>query len=212
MQDLGKINLPLALLKKTEPLTPAERQVMRRHVELSCLILAEQPDLPAEVLDIVAKHHERINGHGYPRQLAGEKLGLFAEMAGIVDTYCALASERPHRPAHDHQRALERIYKQRGRGFSASLVLEFVQYLGIYPVGTLVELNTGEVAVVIAQNRIRRLRPRVLVLLGPDKSLNPVPAPIDLIYEPPSPDGTPYRIVRALRPGAYGLDPQEFYL
>jgi HD-GYP domain-containing protein (c-di-GMP phosphodiesterase class II) len=212
MQDIGKINLPLELLKKADSLTLAERAVMKRHVELSGRILAEQPDIPQDVLEIVARHHERFDGGGYPRRLAGDDIGLYAQMSGLVDTYCAMSSDRPYRAAIEHQRVLERLYARRGRNFSESLVIEFVQCIGIYPVGTLVELNTGEVAVVIAQNRVRRLKPRVLVLLAPDKSLNPSPVSLDLIYEPPSADGSSYRILRALQRGAYGLDPREFYL
>jgi hypothetical protein len=89
---------------------------------------------------------------------------------------------------------------------------QFVQCIGLYPVGTLVELNTGEVAVVVAQNRIRRLKPRVMILLGPDKQPNPYPHTLDLLYDLPSATGEPYAIVRALPPGAFGVEPSEFYL
>ena len=212
MQDIGKISLPLDLLKKSAKLTLAEQAVMKRHVEISQRILADQPNMPPEALDIVAKHHERIDGRGYPHGLKGDEIGLFAEMAGIVDTYCAMTSHRAYRPAVDNQHALERLYAKRGRSFSESAVIEFVHCVGIYPVGTLVALNTGEVAVVIAQNRARQLKPRVLVLLAPDKTPHNFPTALDLVYAPEAANGKPYSIFCALPDGAYGLDPQEFYL
>jgi hypothetical protein len=133
-------------------------------------------------------------------------------MAGIVDCYSAMTRARPWGDALSPQQALEEINKLRDGWFSASVVDAFIQCVGLYPVGTLVELSSGEVAVVIGQNRIRRLKPRVLVLLAPDKSPNKHPAPIDLLFDPMSPDGSPYAIRRALPPGAHGIDPQEFYL
>jgi len=92
------------------------------------------------------------------------------------------------------------------------VVDQFIQCIGLYPIGSLVELNTGEVAVVIQQNQVRRLKPRVIILLGPDKSLERHPITLDLMLDPPTPTGQPYRIVQALPANAYGIDPAEFYL
>ena len=100
----------------------------------------------------------------------------------------------------------------RGAWFAESIVDAFIQCVGLYPVGTLVELHTGEVAVVIGQNRVRRLKPRVLVLLAADKTPNKYPPTLDLVYDPTAPDGTIYAIKKALPAGAYDIDPQEFYL
>lgn len=139
-------------------------------------------------------------------------LGLMAEIAGLCDIYCAMTRERPYGEAASAQVALDALRAQRGVGFSESTVDQFVQCIGLYPVGTLVELNSGEVAVVVAQNRIRRLKPRVMILLGPDKQPNAYPHTLDLLYEQPTATGEPCAIVRALPPGAYGVDASEFYL
>ena len=88
---------------------------------------------------------------------------------------------------------------------------QLVQFLGIYPVSTLVELNTGEVAVVIQQNSVRRMLPRVMILLNPDKSKNEYPATINLINSPPTPTGEPYKIVKGLAPDSYGLSASNYY-
>ena len=212
LKDIGIMRLPAELLHKPAGLTADEREHMRSHVDHGVAMLAEELTLPAEVHDIVAKHHERIDGSGYPRRLVGEQIGLHAEMAGIVDSYCAMLSPRPFRPARLNQWVVEEINAMRNIRFTAAVVDEFVQFVGLYPVGTLVELNSGEVGVVIEQNRVRRLKPRIMLLLGPDKSRNSAPGILNLINDPLVHEGMPYRILRDLPPGSFGLDPQEFYL
>jgi HD-GYP domain-containing protein (c-di-GMP phosphodiesterase class II) len=212
MQDLGKIRVASSLLRKEGPLDDSERKQMEQHVDLASEVMGRMTDVPKQLVDIVNGHHERWDGSGYPERLAGDKIPLAAQMAGIVDSYCAMIMDRPYAEAISAQAALEQIAAMRGSKFSTELVDQLIQCLGIYPVGTLVELNTGEVGVVIEQNRIRRLKPRVLVLLGPDKSRNPHPNTLKLIYDPIAFDNEPYRIVAALPKGSYGLDHRDFYL
>ncbi|MFV0662534.1 HD-GYP domain-containing protein [Denitromonas sp.] len=202
MQDIGKVRLPPRLLKKLGQITPLERQIFQTHVDYSLAILKDTPDGSPELLEIVSRHHERFDGSGYPAGLAGDGIGRFGEMAGIVDAYCAMTRERPWGDALSPQGALEQINAMRNRWFSEAVVDTFIQCVGLYPVGTLVELQTGEVAVVIAQNQVRRLRPRVLVLLAPDHSPNRHPPVLDLLYDPVAPDGSVYEIRKALAPGA----------
>ena len=212
MQDIGKVKLPPRLLKKSGAITRLEREIFHAHIDYSLAILKASAEHDPQVLSVVARHHERYDGSGYPAALAGDEIGLYGQMAGIVDCYSAMTRERPWGDALSPQEALEEINKLRDTWFSASVTDAFIQCVGLYPVGTLVELNSDEVAVVIGQNRVRRLKPRVLVLLASDKSPNAHPATLDLLFDPPSPDGSPYAIRHALPPGAYGIDPQEFYL
>ncbi|MDD3329272.1 MAG: HD-GYP domain-containing protein [Zoogloea sp.] len=212
LQDVGKLKLPPALLQKCGALSPREHEIFRSHVDFSLQILSKSPGVSLSILEIVTKHHERCDGSGYPRGLKGGQVGLMAEISGLCDTYCAMTRERPYGEAASAQVALDAVRAQRGVGFSESTVDQFVQCIGLYPVGSLVELNSGEVAVVVAQNRIRRLKPRVMILLGPDKKPNSYPHTLDLLYEQPTATGQPYAIVRALPPGAYGVDASEFYL
>ncbi|MGB7989346.1 MAG: HD-GYP domain-containing protein [Candidatus Methylophosphatis roskildensis] len=212
MQDLGKIGLPSDLLRKTGELTPMEFEQFKTHVARSLVILDSNSEVSLDLFDIVEKHHERVDGSGYPHGLSGGEIGLFAEMAGMADTYCAMTRDTSYRNAFTNQQALERINQLRDTKFSANVVDQFVQCIGLYPVGTLVELNTGEVAVVISQNRVRRMKPKVMVLLSEDKSPNRYPPTLDLLYDPSAPDGSTYHIKKALAPNAYGIDPSEFYL
>lgn len=212
MQDIGKINLPDSLLGKEEPLTDEEVALVQSHVASSLQILAGQPDFSVEALTIVGSHHERHDGSGYPRRIRGERISLHAELAGLIDTYCAMTRKRSYRAAVSHQQALESLVGMRGAKFRAPLVDQLVQCLGLYPIGSLVELNSGEVGVVIQQNNVRRLKPRILVILNPDKSVERRPRTLDLIMDPLTATGELYRIVRSLPMNAYGINPADYYL
>lgn len=212
LKDIGFIKLPVELVHKIGGLTPQEREQMREHVNMAIELLAHEFAVADDVRDIIVKHHERIDGSGYPARLRGDELGLFAEMAGLVDSYCAMSYPRSFRPARNSQWVIDEINTMRDRRFTSSVVDEFIQFVGLYPVGTLVELNSGEVGVVYEQNRVRRLKPRILLLLGPDKTRNPSPGILNLLTDPMVCEGMPYQIARTLPAGSFGLDPKEFYL
>lgn len=211
LQDLGKGKLPHDLLHKVEKLSPAEFSILKKHVEYSINILKETPNIPEGVITTVEQHHERYNGKGYPYELSENQISIGGQMAGLVDTYCAMTTNKVYAKGVYNQVALERIQKMREIAFSSTLIDQLVQFLGIYPVTSLVELNSGEVGVVIQQNSVRRMLPRVMILLNPAKIKNAFPATINLIYKPLNPAGEPYRIVRGLPADSFGLDASSFY-
>lgn len=211
-QDLGKSQVSPAILNKPGSLTTAEFELVKRHVANSLRLMVGQPGVTPLVFDVIANHHERIDGSGYPRGLNHERLTLYAEVAGLVDTYCAMTRDRVYSAALPTQKALESIIRLRGTVFRDTLVDQLVQCMGLYPIGTLVELNSGEVGLVIQQNQVRRLQPRLMIVLGPDKSIERFPRNLDLLLNPLTPTGEVYRIMRSLPPDAYGIDPKEFYL
>ena len=108
---------------------------------------------------IAHTHHERDNGCGYPRKLAGKQIPIFGKMAAIVDCYDAMTSDAVYRCAISSHKALRTLYARKDEEFQAGLIEQFIQCIGVYPVGSLVELTTGEVGVVLSQNCVRRLRP-----------------------------------------------------
>ncbi len=208
LQDVGKTQVPHELLASTEPLDAEQRHLIQSHVASSLEILMQQVNLPPEVLQIVSRHHERWDGSGYPQGLQGEKIGLAAEIAGLVDSFCAMLRNKPYRSAIGHQQALEELFSLRGRKFSAPLMEQFVQCVGLYPIGTLVELNTGHVGVVVQHNRVQRSRPRILLMLDADK------APIHTyqVVDLRAPEHAEVRIAQALPNDAYGLSAHDYYL
>jgi len=210
--DIGKMKLPRELLEKQGKLTPAEFETAKSHVTLGLEILSATPNWPVEVLEGIAQHHERMNGSGYPRALKAEAIGIFGRMAGISDCFAALTKSRPYAEAVSSYEALRNITGWGGEYFHAPLTEQFVQAIGVFPVGSLVELSTGEVAVVVSHNKVRRLKPRVLLLTGPDKTPAAYPIMVDLLYDPLLGGEEPAFIRRSLPTGAYGLNPRENYL
>lgn len=212
LQDIGKVHLPPELLAKQTPLSQEELAVIRSHVASSLEMLTRQAKFDRQLISVVSRHHERHDGSGYPQSLRGERIGLMAEMAGLIDTYCAMTRQRPYGPPVSTQQAISSLVAMRGNKFREALIDEFVQCIGIYPVGSLVELNTGEVAVVVQKNQVRRLKPKLMILLAPDKTPERRPRMLDLMLDPPAPDGRPVQIVRSLPSNAFGIDPEAFYL
>jgi len=211
LQDVGKLKLPTALATNG-PVNAAEIELYRTHVDHSVEILSNTPGLPPELTGLASLHHERFDGSGYPRGLRGGGIALFGLIAGIVDTFDTLTAPPPFGENLSPSNALNIIYKGRGKQFHPALVEQFIQCIGVFPVGSVVELNSGEVAIVIAQNMVRRLQPRILVVkdahghpLIPYKML-------DLMKEPKVIPGEPYRIQRTLEYDTVKIDPRELFL
>jgi hypothetical protein len=156
------------------------------------------------VLEIIAQHHERYDGSGYPRGLKGGELSMFGAMAGIVDTYVAMTSARPYGLPLSPDEAREQLW--RGQAFSPGLVQEFIASIGVYPVGTLVELNTGDTAVVLTYDRSNRYLPRVMLIHDHLKNPYGKPITVDLRSKAVASNGEPYRIVRALHSYIAGVE------
>lgn len=212
LMDIGKLRIPTALLEKRGKLTPVEVRILRRHIDYSLAILARDGVVDPEIVAIVRYHHERFDGTGYPSGKSGQDIPVYARMAAIIDFYDAVTHARPYRKEVPTSVAINALYQRRGTHFQPELVEEFIQALGVYPTGTLVELSSGEVGIVIAQNRSRRLRPTVLILRDAAKKEVKTPFPRDLNTEPQDAGGRKLFIKSALAPGAYGVNADDFYL
>jgi len=212
LQDIGKLRLPRELLEKRDRLSVEEFERAKLHVNYSVEILRATPGLPRDLPRLAALHHERHDGSGYPRNLRGPEIGMIGSIAAIVDTFDALTVERPYAAAIGPSAALNMLYKWRGVFFDATLVEQFIRCIGIFPVGSVVELNSGEVGVVIAQNTAKRLQPRVMVIR--DAAGNPMRPHklLDLSREPKIPAGEPYRIRRTLEYGRVPLASEELFM
>lgn len=209
LMDVGKTRLPRELLEHPGPLAPGEMDTVRSHVHEGTAILANSRIVDPDVLDIVRHHHERYDGSGYPERLMGSQIPLPGRMLGIVDTYDAMVSPRPFRAAVSRHAALRRIYAERDQLFQDELVEQFQVCMGVYPTGSLVELSTGEIAVVMAQNQARRLRPRVVLLSTPLKQRVNDFQVIDLMNHEAS---GAISIVRSLAPGDCPIDTSDLFL
>ena len=201
LQDVGKLRLPAHLLNKHEALTEAELEICKGHVGHSVTILQETPGLPPELPALASLHHERVDGSGYPDGLTGGQIGLFGGMAGIIDSFDALTEPRPYGQLLAPAVALRVLYDERDTKFDGPLVEQFIQCIGTYPVGALVELHSGEIGIVIAHNPTMKLFPRVMVVL--DMRRNPL-KPAKIIEKA--------GIKRTLQKGSVEIDTSEYFL
>jgi HD-GYP domain-containing protein (c-di-GMP phosphodiesterase class II) len=210
--DIGKIKLPKELLQKKGRLTVEEFERVKSHVQIALDILNETPDLHPDVLMGIAQHHERENCSGYPAGLCRNEISLFGRMAAIVDSFSALTNPRPYAETMPAYEALQCLANFNPDLFQASMLEQLIQAIGIFPVGSLVELSSGEVAIVISHSKVRRLKPRVLIISDPDKKQLSHPATLDLLYQPQVEDNKQIYILRGLQAGAFGLDTREFFI
>jgi HD-GYP domain-containing protein (c-di-GMP phosphodiesterase class II) len=210
--DVGKTRLPRWLLDKAEPYSRQDQLDVRAHVQHGLDILAQNPDLPAAIVEIVATHHERHDGSGYPKGLSGTEIPMFGRIMGIVDSYDAMTSNRPHAPARSPHDAINELYRQRGVLFQQELVEHFIQSCGIYPIGTLVELSDGQVGVITEIHSLKRLLPRVMLLLDGEKRPLSRFREIDLSQLDQADPSQRLTIRKGLPNGSFGLDPVELFL
>jgi HD-GYP domain-containing protein (c-di-GMP phosphodiesterase class II) len=217
IKDVGKVLLDDELLTKSER-SPDEEKRYRSFVELGVEILNQTPGVESRAINIVKTHCERLNGSGFPQGLRGDKIPLLGKIAGIVTFYDHVTNPRGSRHPLAPSKAVASLYELRNVQFQEELVVEFIRAIGLYPTGTLVELSTGEVGVVVEQNFERRLKPKVMLVLDARKGLLSEPRLLDL-YEDDrrkqalldSGKKTRYEIekieiARDLEPGCYEVD------
>lgn len=209
LHDVGKIRVPSEVLAQTEALSSTERDAVRLHTEHGRdLLLAKNYHLDTAA-EVAYCHHERIDGRGYPRGLAGSAIPLYARMVSVTEAYDAITTKTHYRAGRSAHEALRILYKHRGTQFDEELVHAFITCIGIFPPGSLVEMWGGEVGIILSNCSIDKLKPRVLMLLGRQKE--PIDQHvIDMIGNPMDGDGQPYRIRTTLRNGSYQIWIEEF--
>jgi len=169
LHDVGKLKVDQKILDKPSRLSEEEFAVIKDHCRIGRDILAKDEDMPKTVIEAAFGHHERMDGGGYPRGLRANSLNLYTRMISIVDTYDAITTNRCYDNSRPATEAMKILFNCRDTQFEPVLVEKFIECLGIYPTGSLVELRTGEGAVVIDSNKNSRLNPRVSIVLDEAK-------------------------------------------
>ena len=164
LHDVGKIMTPDEVLNKPGKLTDEEFGVMRQHVVHSYDILSNTAGITPTMLEVAANHHERLDGTGYPQRLKGDQLSLYTRMSGIVDVYDAVTADRVYKQGMQPTQAFRILLKGINQHFDAELVTKFIKCMGVYPVGTLVQLSNQRLAVVMQRNEQQPLKPVVKVI------------------------------------------------
>lgn len=209
LHDVGKIRVREEVLNKNGPYTPREFEEMKRHPTHGRDILMSVSGLDPIAVDVAYSHHERPGGEGYPRNLAAEQIPYFAKIIAVVDAYDAITSHRCYDRARPSQTALDIIYRCRGEQFDEPLALSFIQCIGIYPPGAIVEMTNGEIGIVLQAHPDKRLRPRILLT----RDANQAPRRervIDLAIPSRDADGRPYAIARELPNHSHDIDLESY--
>ena len=219
LKDIGKTKLPRNIIEKSSR-TAVEQDAYEKFVDYGVEILRKLPDVKPRVTSVIKTHCERVNGSGFPAHLRGDKIPLLGKIAGVVTYYDETTNPRNSNPLSP-SKAVSHLYEVRGIEFQEDLVVEFIRAIGLYPTGTLVELSTGEVGVVVEQNFERRLKPKIMVVLDAVKEPLLDPILVDLALDERDKqaklDSGKYHpseielleIVQDLKPGSYDIDIAE---
>jgi putative nucleotidyltransferase with HDIG domain len=207
LHDVGKIKINTAILKKTDKLTDTEYDHLKSHIAIGRDMLLHDQLLPPEVLEVAYSHHERMDGQGYPEGLTGSQLSFYTRIVSIVDAYDTMTSKKAYAVTKSSASAIKEIYANKGTQFDQTMVVNFIETIGLYPPGCMVELSEGEVGVVIAADPASRLLPTVALLRDNDK----MPMHQTIInLRKQNANGIKNKIVKVLKDGSYGISLEEF--
>lgn len=205
LHDIGKMKIPLEVLNKPGRFEAHEMEIMKQHVLRGVEVLTGTTGLGDSYVQPALEHHERVNGAGYPHQRAKQEISQFGLITAVVDIYDAMTSDRCYhkgRPAHE---ILQLLYRLSLEGhLDSTLVQHFIQVVGVYPVGSIVELNTGETGIVKQVNHDAPLAPVVLIVKSAGNTSLSNPHERDFSQQ----TETPPRVITAiLDPHQTGIDP-----
>ncbi len=210
LHDMGKMKVPLEVLNKPGKLTEDEMRLMEAHTTWGRDIIMSARGIFPGAVDVAYGHHEKLDGSGYPRGIKAQGISEYTRIVAIVDAYDAITSDRVYQKGRLHLEAINILTRSRETHFDAMTVIQFIDCIGIYPVGNLVEMSNGEVAVVIEKNVNNKTRPKVLLLLNAEKQPQSHQI-IDLSTEQKDASGEIYKIHKVLHSDAYGIDLKKFH-
>jgi HD-GYP domain-containing protein (c-di-GMP phosphodiesterase class II) len=180
MHDLGKAMIPMEILNKPGKLSQAEFEIIKQHPREGHRLLLTGSDVDPVVLDVCLHHHEKTDGSGYPDKLNDAQISLFAKMGAVCDVYDAITSNRPYKPGWDPAESLRRMAEWAKGHFDIQVFQAFVKSLGIYPIGSLVQLSSGRLGVVVEQTGKSLTTPTVKVFFSTKSNMRIIPELIDL--------------------------------
>ena len=205
--DIGNSALPEDLLEEEGAITQYHYEQIPRHVEAGVDILKRSPGIEPPVFEMVAYHHERYDGSGYPYGLQGSNIAPYGRIAGIVDCYDAMTTKNQYSPALAPYDAARELNEMRDDQFSAAVVEQFLHTIGMFPTGSIVEMSDRSVGLVLEQNPTNLLQPKVLVLRSPKGDLLRKPR----LMNPGDWAGRGLWIAKGHEHGAYGIDPADYF-
>lgn len=210
LHDIGKMRVPEHILNKNGTYTQEEFSIMKKHPVHGLNILKESKNISDISKIIIAQHHERFNGKGYPKGVYGKQIHEAALIAAVADVYDAMTTDRVYRAAWLPQRALAMIFKGADTEYSRRIVELFTRHLGIYPVGSFVKLVSGEMGVVVRVDKGQILAPDILVLFSKNGLRLTQPVEYNLVKKQKEAHGELYRIESSLNPKSFNIDISKY--
>jgi HD-GYP domain-containing protein (c-di-GMP phosphodiesterase class II) len=208
LHDIGKVRVPIEILNKRGKLSEDEFSIVKKHVIHSSNIIKECSDIDDISVLIVTQHHERLNGTGYPDNLTEGEISIYGQMSAIVDVYDALTSDRCYHEKSLPTEVLRRLFDWSNSYFNKNLMEQFICCVGIYPVGTLVRLESGMLGVVVDHGEKGLLYPRVRVVYNTKKQMFTMP--YDLNLSQPSSAGITDSILNYESPKKWHIRPETY--
>lgn len=205
LHDIGKVRIPKEILIKQNNLSEEELKIMQEHPTYGKKLLISKAGVYPGAVDVAYCHHERLDGSGYPRGITSERIPYYAKIIGIIDAYDSMISDKPYSRGITSLDACRHIYQCKDTLFDKTILGHFIHFIGIYAPGSLVEMNTGEVGIIIETNNDDGIKPKILLVLGSDKKAKNERI-IDLHKGATTFTNTAYVIKKSLSNGAYGID------
>jgi putative nucleotidyltransferase with HDIG domain len=206
LHDIGKILIPDTILHKPGKLTPDEFNIMKRHSLYSRKILEKNHGFPQAAINVAGQHHERLDGRGYPEGLTGEQVSKEARMASVVDIYDAITADRVYHKGMPPSIALKRMLEWCGPHLDTQYVHAFIKAIGVYPVGSLVQLESGLAGIVVEENP-GSIKPIVKVIYSLKQNNY-----VKVIRKDLSKSNCNDKIIKTINPDDYGINIQDFIL
>ncbi len=210
MHDMGKMLVPLEVLNKPGKLEPDELEMMKSHTTLGYELLKSSSNIFHGAVETALTHHERMDGKGYPRQISAKGLSYYSNIVAVADMYDAITSDRVYQKGRTHHEATKIMLDVSESHLDARLVVKFIESLGAYPPGCFVELSDGSIALVIEVNNHYRLRPKILMILDPEKNVVEERV-VDLVDKVFDDLGAPISIKAIIKPESYNIDRRKYY-
>lgn len=208
LHDVGKVQIPLDLLMKQDNLSLEEIHTLQQHTTYGKKLLISKKGVYPGAVDVAYCHHERLDGSGYPRGLSADRIPYYAKIIAVIDSYDSMISDMPYSQGMTTLDACRHIYQYKNTLYDKTILGHFIHFIGIYAPGSLVEMNTGEVGIVIEANNDKGIKPRILLILGSDK-IKKNKRIIDLKKGDVTLTNNVYSIKKSLSNGAYGINIED---
>ncbi|WP_420589395.1 HD-GYP domain-containing protein [Bacterioplanoides sp.] len=209
MHDIGKMKVPPEILNKPSSLDPEEFEEMARHTVYARQLLMGRSDIYPGAVDVAYSHHERLDGKGYPRGVDSTKLSMFTRIVTVADAYDAMTSDRCYKQGMSSIDSLKIIHRNIGTQFDEEIARKFIAMIGLYPPGYLIEMTNGEVGIILSADPGYSLKPKAIMVLGPDKEPQPERI-INLANAPQDAKGEFYKPAGVFRSGCFGIHVNDY--